>query len=370
MYALLDYPFIRFREGDTMDSQIDHGAAPPPPALVMQQLVQGVISTQLIGIAVKLQIADHLSEGARTSDHLAQILGLNAQALHRAMRALVSFGVFAETADGLFALTPMGELLKSDAGGSVRNLAVAGYEVMLRTAASFHHTIQTGEPAFEHAFGRPFFDYLMAEPAIGALFAQSMTALSHAAAAGLAAISDFSKARRIVDVGGGRGHFLATILKANPGLDGVVLDLPHVVPAAESYLEDEGVRARCQVVAGDFFEAVPSGGDVYLLSWILHDWDDERCVRILTACRKAMTYGARLIIVETILPDRVEQNPFAIMSDLNMLMLVRGRERTLSEYVALLSRCGFKLERDILIPLSFGTGMRSVLEAVPVTLTA
>ncbi|XXX71705.1 methyltransferase [Sorangium sp. So ce134] len=341
------------------------GAAALAPFVAMSQLIRGVYATQLVGVAAKLGIADLLKGGPRSSDDLAGAVGADAVALHRVLRGLVLYGVLTEVEGGRFALAPAGELLRTDAPLSLADFATAMHDVTLRSLGGLLQAVKSGGSPFEHAYEKGFFEHLMSERELGERFERIMSSLSGMVADGLTSLYDFSLARKLVDVGGGRGHFLAAILRANPGLEGVLVDLPPVLPQAEAYLDAAGVRARCSLVAADFFEAVPPGGDIYLLSWILHDWDDARCGRVLAACRRAMAGKGRLLVVEQLLPERVEENPAAIVGDLEMLVFLSGRERALPEYRRLLEEGGFAVTRAAPIPSPFGGVLRSVIEATP-----
>ena len=343
-------------------------SAPPlPPFVALSQLIRGAFTTQLVGVAAKLGIADLLKDGPRSSDDLAVAAGADALALHRVLRGLVVHGVLAEVEGGRFALTPVGELLRSDAPVSLLDFALGTHGITLRTLDSLLDAVKKGGVPFEHAFGMSMFEHLMSNPEIGEVFDRFMTSMTLMVARAVTTIHDFSSYRRLIDVGGGRGQFLAAILGANAGLEGVLLDMPPVLPRAEAYLESAGVRARCSLEGGDFFEAVPSGGDAYLLSWILHDWDDARCARLLANCHRAMAGQGKLIVVEQLLPDRVEDNPGAIIGDLEMLMFLPGRERKLSEYRSLLEEQGFAITRVVPVPSPFGGTLRSIIEAAPRT---
>ncbi|XXT25104.1 methyltransferase [Sorangium sp. So ce429] len=341
------------------------GVAAPPPFVVLSQLIRGAYASQLVGVAARLGIADLLKSGPRSSEDLALAVEADAVALHRVLRGLVLYGVLAEVEGGRFTLTPTGELLRTDAPLSLADFAIASHEVTLRSLVNLLEAVKSGVSPFEHAYGKSFFEHVMSERELGERFDRVMTSLSGMVADGLSSLYDFSSARRLVDVGGGRGHFLARILEANPELEGVLVELPPVLPQAEAYLEAAGVRARCSLVAADFFDAVPPGGDIYLLSWILHDWDDVRCGRILAACRRAMAGKGRLLVVEQLLPERVEENPAAIAGDLEMLVFLPGRERALAEYRRLLEEGGFAVTRAVPIPSPFGGVLRSIIEATP-----
>jgi hypothetical protein len=222
------------------------------------------------------------------------------------------------------------------------------------------HSVATGEPAFDHAHGVPFFEYMKAHAAVASSFNTVMTDQNAAAAQAVVEAYDFSGLGTLVDVGGGHGSLLAAILAAYPPLRGILYDLPHVVAGARATLEAAGIADRCAIIGGDFFERVPAGGDAYLLKHILHNWDDLRCAAILRAGRDAMPESGRLLVVETLIPPGDEPS-YGKYLDLEMLVLLPGRERTEAEYEKLLQATGFTLSRVI------GTRSElSILEAIPV----
>jgi hypothetical protein len=344
----------------------NHDPAARAAALAaLGQLIRGVFGSQLVGVAAKLGVPAALRDGPRSAAEIAEVVGADARTLHRALRALVLHGVLIELPDGRFALGAMGELLLPGAPGAMGDHAILVHDATARALGSLFEAIKTGKPAFEIAFGRPFFAHLDAEPELGRLFDRLMSSMSSAVAAAIPAVYSFTGARRIVDVGGGRGHCLAAILEANPEARGVLFDVPHVVAGAEAHLASAGVLSRCEIVAGDFFASVPAG-DVHLLSWVLHDWDDDACRTILDRCRRAAAPGGRILVLERILPERVAEDPAVILADLGVLALLPGRERTLGEYRALIEGAGFQVTRVIAVPDPRGAPPRNLVEAVAV----
>jgi hypothetical protein len=331
------------------------------------RMIGGFHTTALLYTAARLGLADRLRDGPKNSEELASLVGAHGPTLRRLMRALVEIGVLWEAEEGRFGLTPLGALLQEDTPGSLRSVAIIYGDTFGQAWGSLLHSVRTGQTAFEHVFGAPFFDYFAQHPAESEAFNQTMASLSATIAADVVARYDFSGMRKVVDVGGGHGALVAAILKANPQTTGILFDLPAVLAGARDRVAAEGLSERCELVGGDFFEAVPRGGDAYLLKWILHDWDDERALRILRNCRQAMTAPARLLVLEVVLPDRSPASPAGAVNDINMLVLTGGRERTESEYRAMFAAAGFQLVR--LFPTGahgvFGTPM-SILEAVPV----
>ena len=271
----------------------------------------------------------------------------------------------AEGEDGRFALGPLGGCLRADAPGSVRALVLMfGDEDFWRTWGALEHCVRTGESAAGHLFGaEDAFARYAADPRLGAVFNAGMTVLAATTASAVVTTYDFSGLSRVVDVGGGQGGLIAAILSANPGLRGTLLDLPSVVEGAPALLAGAGVADRCEVVGGDMFQAVPGGGDLYVLSRVVHDWEDTRATAVLQSCRRAMHAQARLVLVERVLPDRIEATSAAQVSDAQRPEhdgADRGRERTECDFAALLARAGLRLVR--VIPTS---GPVSVVEAVP-----
>jgi hypothetical protein len=317
------------------------------PGEDLRHLFLGLRVSQALYAAAELGIADLLVDGPRSADDLAATTGAHASSLYRVLRLLASEGVFAETPDGRFALTPLAEALRRDAPGSLRPLVlfVAG-ETLWRSWRHLLHSVRTGEPAFDQVHGVDFFAYFREHPDEWALFDQVMTSNTAPVARAVAAAYDFSPFGTVVDVGGGRGALALGLLEAYPHLRGIVFDQPAVAAGARQAIEAAGLADRCEAVGGDFFVAVPEGGDAYLLKFVLHDWDDERCLTILRTCRRAMTARARLLVVELLIPPG-DGPSFAKSQDVNMLVNPGGRERTEAEYRALFAAAGLELTRII-----------------------
>jgi hypothetical protein len=333
---------------------------PSKPAETLWQLIMGFRATQLIHVAAKLGLADHLRQGPRTPAQLAEAVGAEPQALHRLLRALASLGVFAETADGTFVPTPTARLLQTDAPGSLRALAILyGEEWLWDPYGRTLHAVRTGRPAFDHVHGQPLYDYLDRNPGAAAQFQDAMSGYSAQEAAAIVAAYDFSDATTVVDVGGGHGVLVAALLQAHGHLSGVVFDQAPVVAGAERALADAGVADRGACVAGDFFAAVPDGGDLYLLKSVLHNWDDAAAADILGRCRQAMAPHARLLVIERLVAPGNEPSE-AKLFDINMLVVAGGRERTEAEYRALFRAAGLDLAR--VIPTH---SPHSLIEGVP-----
>ena len=317
-------------------------ASEPSPRDVLSRMTNAFQVSQAIHVSATLGIADLLGDGPRSADELAEDAGADAPTLYRLLRALASVGVFAET-DGRFALTPLAELLRTDAPGSLRAWAIQiGQPYYWASWGHLLHSVRTGEAAFPALYGTNVWEYRETRPREAEVFNAAMTALSAAVVEAVVRSYDFSGIGVLVDVGGGEGALLAEILAASPGVRGVLFDQAHVVAGAGALLERVGVADRCEVVAGSFFDAVPGGGDAYLLKSVVHDWDDAEAVEILRSCRAAMANTGRLLVVEPVVRPGNDPDP-AKFSDLNMLVMLGGRERTAGEFEGLLARAGFGL---------------------------
>ena len=327
------------------------------PAWKLMRLLDGFVTTQLLYVAAKLGVADVLADGPKSGAEIAEAVGADREALVRVLRGLVTDDVLAEEEDGRFALTPVGECLRSAPGA-----ALARGEVYYEAAAGLLETVRDGGTAFEHVHGERFFEHLARHPAREAAFQGSMAARSEQEAHDVVAAYDFSGLRRLVDVGGGRGVLLAAILRANPDLHGVLTDRDAAIPAARAHLDAAAVGDRVDCIAADFFTTVPAGADAYLLSRVIHDWDDADARRILATCREAMPLTSRLLVVEAVLPERARDRPAAIRMDLHMLLLLGARERTEAEFRALLDSSRFAVQRVVITASPAGLG---VIDAIP-----
>lgn len=303
-------------------------------------VLMGFWSSQTLLAAVKLGVADHLADGPRTAGELAAAMGAHEPSLARLLRALATLEAVTPEG-GRYGLTEFGRALVKGSPGSMRSLVLGVMSEDHRQAwAELPHSVRTGETAFDHVFGMPVFEYYARHPEISADFNDAMTAGSAAVEAAVREAFDFAPFGRIVDVGGGNGGLLAAALESAPKAAGVLFDSPAGVKGAQDLLRARGVSNRCEIVPGDFFESVPRGGDLYMLKWILHDWDDRRAVTILRNCREAAAKGSRLLVIESVLPDGDAPSP-GRLSDLNMLAMTGGRERSASEYRAMLEAAGF-----------------------------
>ena len=278
----------------------------------------------------------------------------------RLLRALASVGVFTETSPRIFALTPLAALLRSGTPESMQALAITYNEEMYHAWGNVLHSIQTGEPAFAHHFGMGPFPYFAQNPEADRIFNEAMIGYTHQVANAVTGTYDFSPFRAVVDVGGGYGTLLAAILRSNHAAHGILFDIPHVIDAAGTFLSTSGVGERCICISGDFFAALPSGGDVYVLSQILHDREDGSASRFSSQRRRVMPEHGKLLVVEIVLLEGNEPS-FGKWLDLHMLAIPGGRERTEAEYGALFRAAGFALVS--VIPTPAGP---SIVEARPV----
>jgi len=321
-------------------------------------MVTGYQVSQAIHVAATLGIADLLADASRTSDELAVITNTHPPTLYRLLRALASVEVLHELDGRRFELTPLGEPLRSDVPGSMADLAAyMGRPYRLQAWGGLLHSVRTGENAFRNVHGTDVWTYRSTRPDESAIFDRAMTSLSRGATAALLAAVDFGGFRTVVDVGGGNGALLAAILTAHSHVRGVLFDQPHVVSGAAALLAHAGVADRCRTVGGNFFESVPEHADAYVLRAVIHDWDDDASIRILTAVRHALADDGRVLIVEYMIAPPNEGRE-AKFSDLNMLVGPGGRERTREEFAALLDASGLRLMRVV------AAAGQSVVEAV------
>ena len=321
----------------------------PQPPLHVEMIRMGTAYwlSSLVYTAAKLSLADHLSGGPKSAADLAGVTGMNVRALHRFMRTLASFGILTQNEDETFALTELGATLKKDAPGSARSTVLTmASPTFWQCFGAFDYSLSTGKPAMDKVIGMGLFDYLAQHPEEAAQFSESMVGIHGGEPPAVAAAYDFSAFGTIVDVGGATGNMLAHILVKHPQPKGILFDRPHVVSEASALLGARGVADRVTIVHGNFFESVPEGGDAYILSHIIHDWTVEQCQTILGNCRKAMKKGAKLLIVEFVLPPGNTPH-FGKLADMIMLTIPGGEERTADEYRQLLDAAGFRMTRVV-----------------------
>lgn len=342
-----------------MAAQQQRQQEPPPEAFIIE-MAFGALMTQALYVAAKLGLADLLAGGARTVGELAAETATHERALYRVLRSLAGAGVFEEVAPKTFALTPRAETLRTDAPNSMRGGAIfMGEEWHWRVWGDMLHSVRTGGPAWGHVHnGAEVFDYFAQNPAHAEIFNGAMTDMSVGTAPVVVEAYDFSGFGTICDVAGGHGYLLAQVLKATPGAQGILFDVPPVVAGADALLDSEGVAARVEKISGDFFVSVPAGADAYMMKHIIHDWDDARATQILRNIREAMPEHAKVLIVETVVPESDEPH-YSKLLDLEMLVSPGGAERTASEYRELLAAAGLRLTRIVSTKSPF-----SIVEAV------
>lgn len=332
-----------------------------PAELAILGMGVGSWVAQALYVAAKLRIADRLAAGPRTAEQLGAELGVHASSLYRVLRALSMYGIFREDAERRFSLTRLSRKLRSDVVGSARaHLEFFGDPWQMTAWSNVMHSMRTGKPAFDEVHQMPFFDYCAKHPDAAKVFDEAMVAVVQLHAGAVLGAYDFSGLRSLCDVGGGHGLFLAAILRKYASLRGVLFDLPHVVAGAETQLRAFGVETRCERQGGSFFESVPSGHDAYVMSHVLHDWDDDACVRILGSCRDAMRPDSRLLVVDALLPPGGNAFHPAKLADLQMMVTLNGKERTEAEFQALFAATGLRLARVIRTAAA-----EVVLEVVP-----
>jgi hypothetical protein len=308
----------------------------------LAHLLSGYWQTQTIHVAAKLDIAELLKDGPRAAQELAQATGTNSTALYRLLRALASLGIFAE-AEGRFVLTPLAECLLDP---SMKALATVRGEFQYRAWGELLYSVQSGESAFEKLHGKPIFDYLSEHSETGKLFDLAMTGVHGRETEAMLEAYDFTAIGTLADIGGGNGSVITAILRRYPAMQGILFDLPGVVERAKANIEVAGLEGRCQVMAGNFFEAVPAGADAYLMRHIIHDWDDDKSLTILRNCHQAMGQGRQLLVVEGVVPPGNEPSVSKFF-DLAMMVLPGGMERTEEEYRQLFEVAGFGLTKIV-----------------------
>lgn len=348
-------------------ADLAHGGGPaenPSAASLADKFLErltGSWMTPALYAAAELGIADLLKKGPKTCEELAADTGTHAPSLRRLLQALTTIDICKELENDSFALAPMGSLLETDNPASLRSWTIWWGAYLWPVWGNLLHSVKTGESARKLLTGKDGFKHLEQDPRAAEVFYQAMAELTRISAPAIVRAYDFSDIERIVDVGGGYGKLLISILKAHPGVRGMLFDLPGAIENSRHRVEEEGLISRCELLVGDFFESVPGGADAYILKSVIHDWDDEKSERILENCRRAMAGRARLLLVERILPNRPGVSAASqadAKSDLTMLVALGGRERTQAEFRDLLRKTGLRLTRV----LPTGTAF-SILEA-------
>lgn len=318
-----------------------------PPPLQMLQLISGFWVSRCLYVAAKLGIPDWLKDGPKSAEELAAATGTHAPSLFRVLRALAAVEVLTQTDDRRFGNTPLSETLRSDLPGSLRAFAMTELgEEHYPAWGELMHSVRTGGIAFDKAFGEPVWEFFAKHEANAKIFNDAMSGMTAQAEQALHAAYSFEGINTIIDVGGGHGGLITSILKRNPNMRGILFDSPQVIEGAKSKLAESGIADRCEVVGGDFFQSVPEGADAIIMKWIIHDWNDEQSIAIMKNCHRALPENGKLILVEAVVPPGDEMH-FAKFIDLNMLVMTGGRERTEEEFRQLYEAAGFRLTRVV-----------------------
>jgi SAM-dependent methyltransferase len=323
----------------------------------MAQMIRGYWVSQIVGTLARLEIPNHLASGPLAADELAGLIACHPDATYRLMRAAATTGVVSATTGGRFSLTLLGQILRSDVPGSMRDSAIAltapGHWLPW---GRLSEAVRRGERQTPETLGAELFHYYSDNPQEGRAFTGAMSGSSAEVADEIARVLDTSSARQVVDVGGASGTLVTALLVKNPLLEGIIFDRPDVAPRAIDAVAEGGLSSRCRVVAGDFFVAVPEA-DIHILKYIIHDWDDEQSISILSNCARALRPNGRVVLVERVIPEDGATGDASLI-DLNMLVVLPGRERTVSQYGNLLARAGLSLDRIVSTASPF-----SVIEA-------
>ena len=327
----------------------------PGAAINLMSVVTGAWVAGLVHTAAELAIADHLAAGPCSVNALAEKTGSHTPSLARLLRALTAFGILHESEDRLYSLTPLGATLQSDVPGSMRSWILLAFSDDQGTAwRALTHNIRTGENAFRHLFGTDIWARLAERPQAARLFDDAMESITLGINQELVANYPFEKFGWIVDVGGGNGSLLLPVAQRHPSMRVTILDLAHVSEVTRRRIAAAGLSPRCEAVDGDAFTAVPAGADAYVLKGVIHDWDDKESVAILRTCRAAMLDRSQLLLIERVIPERIDPNDALtrakFIHDINMMVNPGGRERTQAEFCALLAQANFRLKRVVSTP--------------------
>ena len=323
-------------------------------------LMNHVYFNPAMGALVRSNVPDHLDQGPLTASELAQLAGMNALSLTRTLRALTAFGTFHEVSPGVFANNSVSDLFRNQ--GGLRNTALFYTSDHFRkSAVALGHSVETGEPATPYVFGKSIWQIMQEDPEMGETFNRCLAELRGDEHRQIANAYDWTGAKTVLDVGGGVGSLLAAILEKQPGLCGILLEQPSVLPQAEQLLSERNIRERCKLIGGSFLDPIPAVAEVWTLSQVLHDWPDAECRTILGCCREAMRPNDRLLVLEML---TVPCQPNIQVGLIDMLMLMyfgEARQRTVDEYTQLFDATGFALTR--VLPTA---GAFSIVEAHPV----
>src|SRR5437763_9503075 len=313
----------------------------------MLQIMSGVWISRCVYILAKLGIADLIKDESKSVDELATVTGSHAPSLFRVLRALAAVGIISQDDQNRFGATLLSDTLRSDVSGSIRAFAMTELgEEHYPAWGELLYSVRTGGIAFDKAFGEPVWEFFAKHPDNAKIFNDAMSGMTAQANEALHAAYDFAGIKTIVDVGGGHGGLITSILERNPQMRGILFDSRQVIEGAKSFVKESEVADRCELIGGDFFESVPTGGDAIILKWIIHDWNDDQSVTILKNCHRALPANGKLILVEAVVPAGSERH-FSKFIDLNMLVMTGGRERTEEEFRRLYEASGFHLSRVV-----------------------
>jgi len=320
------------------------------PQAFIGEVASHVLLARVLGIVAELGIADLVAARSRSMDELVEATGADRESLYRVLRMLAGHGIFAEDEAGRIGLTPRAEVLRSDHSESVRDLLRLDWQdIQWATYGELPAAIRSGEIAFERAYGQGFFEYLAQHPDLNSVFDRRMASVSKAENTKIVAAYPFDEFSRVMDIGGGKGGLLAAILTRYASVVGVLFEQPQVL-SDPAELAEARLLDRCELIAGDFFDEVPGGCDLYLLKRIIHDWDDQRAARVLKRCRDAMVGGgmrkSRIAVIDAVMRPGNEPDPNKIM-DLSIMALTPGKERTEAEFKALFREAGLRVTRII-----------------------
>lgn len=322
---------------------------PQKPELTfkMYELISGYWVASCIRSAVQLDIADKLLSGPKTLSQLAIETECDEKSLYRLLRAITSVGIFNEKEDGAFELNDLGAVLLSDVPGSVKPWALANLGEHYPAFGELTYGVKTGKVPFEHAHGIPVWEYYKQNPEAGMNLAKAMAGMSGAVLKTIIDTYDFSSYKTLVDIGGGNGALMFAVLNASSESTGIIFDEPYVIQQT-ALLIPEDLKERCTVFGGSFFEEIPAGADLYTTKWVIHDWNDEEAIKILSNIYKAMPAGGRLLIIDSVIPDDSRNTPHAgKLLDINIMAMTTGKERTLNEFKVLIEKAGLTFKRLI-----------------------
>lgn len=318
----------------------------PPAHVGVMQLLTGPYIAGAVSCLAQMGIPDLVEAGPKSAKELASQIGADPEALHRLMRATASVGVLSEGPDGKFSETPMSAVLRSNGKPSLRALAMmGGREWHGRGWSRLEYCVRTGKQALEQIYGAPIFEYFKQHPDEAQIFNDAMTSISTGDSPAVVGAYSFEGIHSIVDVGGGHGLLLATILERNPQMKGTLYDAPHVIEGAKNGPLKQ-VMERCTLTSGDMFSSVPAGADAYIMKHIIHDWPDELCIKILKGCRKGVNPGGKLLVVDDVIQPGNDFYAGKFL-DLQMLIFPGGKERTEKQFRDLFAAGGWKLIRVV-----------------------